>query len=463
MNERVGAADYGAVDLNLEITKELAQFISASRFQDLPADVVHAAKRGVLDWLGCALAGSRHATIAKLLPVLVELSGRAEAQVLGHPIRLGLIESAIANGQMGHVLDFDDTHMGGVVLHASSPILAALLAVCCSRPLDGRSLIAAYVGGFEAGVRAGQGAPGHHKGGWHLTGTLGSIAAGAAVGRALGLTPQSLTYALGIAATQAAGMQQNRGTMCKSFHAGKAAANGLLAGLLAEQGFDSSEEILEGKRGFCRIYSDIAAPERILDELGTRWEILRNGHKPYACGVVLHPTIDALIALGSKVTDKADVRSIRLRVHPHAVSITGVTDPKSGLKSKFSLSHSAAVAFLDGDGGIAQFNDARARDPEVTALRDMVVIATDDGMRKDQAWAQVVLGSGASIEHAVEHATGTVDNPMSDEALERKYLANAEPVIGARAKALGAMVWNLDALADARELLPLTAGDGAQP
>lgn len=110
-----------------------------------------------------------------------------------------------------------------------------------------------------------------------------------------------MVHALGIAATQAAGMQQNRGTMCKSFHAGKAASSGVLAALLAQKGFDSSDEILEGKRGFCRIYSSIAKTELILDQLGKRWEIARNGHKPYACGVVLHPTIDAMIALAARV------------------------------------------------------------------------------------------------------------------------------------------------------------------
>jgi 2-methylcitrate dehydratase PrpD len=191
------------------------------------AAVTRAARRA--DWIGCALAGSQHPTIGKLLPVLTALNAQPHATVLAHRLKLGLTEAALANGQMGHVLDFDDTHMGGVVLHASSPILAALFALCERGAVDGRTLIAAYAAGFEAGVRVGQSAPGHHDGGWHLTGTLGTIAAGAAGARLLGLDAQQMTHALGIAATQAAGMQQNRGTMCKSFHAGRAASNGLLA------------------------------------------------------------------------------------------------------------------------------------------------------------------------------------------------------------------------------------------
>ncbi len=281
--------------------------------------------------------------------------------MLGRTLKLGLLEAPIANGQMGHLLDYDDTHMGGVVLHASSPILAALLALTDRGGTDGRALIAAYAAGFEAGVRVGQSAPGHYDGGWHLTGTLGTLAAGAACARLLGLDARAMVHALGIAATQASGMQQNRGTMAKSFHAGKAASNGLLAALLAQQGFDSSAEIIEGKHGFCRTYSNVAKPELMLEGLGSRWEIIRNGYKPYACGVVLHPAIDAMIALaGRSALDPNRIARVELRVHPHAVKITGVRDPDSGLQSKFSLWHSAAVAYLDRAAGVAQYTDVRA-------------------------------------------------------------------------------------------------------
>ena len=271
----------------------------------------------MLDWIGCALAGSRHGTIDTLVAVLEEAGGRPQATVLGRGLKLGRLDAPLANGQMGHVLDFDDTHMGGVVLHASSPILPALFALAERTPVTGADLMLAYAVGFEAGIRVGLTAPGHHKGGWHLTGTLGTIAAAAAAGKLIGLDAQKLTYVMGIAATQAAGMQQNRGTMCKSFHAGKAAQNGVLAALLAEKGFDSTQEIIEGKRGFCRIYSDTAEPERLTAGFGESWLIETNGHKPYACGVVLHPLIDAVIALRNRAQiDPAAVSAIELRVHP---------------------------------------------------------------------------------------------------------------------------------------------------
>jgi 2-methylcitrate dehydratase PrpD len=291
-----------------------------------------------------------------------------------------------------------------------------------------------------------------------LTGTLGSIAAGAAAGKLLKLDAQKLTYATGIAATQAAGMQQNRGTMCKSFHAGKAASNGVLAALLAERGFDSTQEIIEGKKGFSRIYSDVAEPEALLAGLGQGWLIESNGHKPYACGVVLHPLIDAVIAIRNRdKIDPAQVSEIALRVNPLVLSITGVVDPSTGLQSKFSTLHSAAVALIDGHAGMAQYSDAKAVDPAVAALRRKVKPVADDTLRKDEAHA-VITAAGRRHEVHIAHASGTAENPMSDAQIETKFMANASPAIGdERAKSAAALVWALDKQPDVRELIALLA------
>jgi 2-methylcitrate dehydratase PrpD len=457
-----GQADYGAAPLGLNVTRDLSAFLARFRYEDLPEAAVHEARRSVLDWLGCALAGSRHPTLGKLLPVLETLTGKPQASVLGRGIQFGLLEAALANGQAGHVLDYDDTHMGGVVLHASSPILAALLALAeraDSKGCDGRTLICAIVAGFEAGVRVGQSAPNHHDGGWHLTGTLGSIAAGAACARLLGLDGKQTTHAIGIAAAQAAGMQQHRGTMCKSFHAGKAAANGLLAALLAQRGFDSSEETIEGKRGFARIYSKVARPEVVLDQLGERWEITRNGYKPYACGVVLHPILDAMVALGEQRAFKPEeIAKLEVRVNEMAVRITGLGDPSTGLQSKFSIYHAAAVAYLDGAAAIAQFTDKRAAASDVLALRGKIEVAVDPALAKDQAQATLIAVSGDRIEARIAHASGTVDNPMSDDAIENKFFANVTQIVGSeRARQIAATVWKLDKLDDVRELITLCA------
>jgi 2-methylcitrate dehydratase PrpD len=443
------------------LTKILCGRLAAARFGDLSAAAMHQARRGVLDWIGCALAGSGHKTITTLLDVLRETSSAPQATVLGRRLRLGLRDAPLANGQMGHVLDFDDTHMGGVVLHASSPILAALLSLAERAPVSGADLMLAYAVGFEAGIRAGRTAPGHHKGGWHLTGTLGSMAAAVAAGQLIGLDAQKLTYAMGIAATQAGGMQQNRGTMCKSFHAGKAAQNGVLAALLAERGFDSTQEIIEGRKGFCRIYSDTAAPEQLTAGLGESWLIETNGHKPYACGVVLHPLIDAVIAIRDREhIDPAAVSEISLRVHPLVLSITDVVEPATGLQSKFSTVHSAAVALVDGAAGIAQYSDAKATDPVVAAVGRKTTAIADATLRADEAHAAIVAG-GKRHEVYIPHASGTAANPMSDAAIAAKFLANAAPVIGAeRAQRACDWVGSLERQTDMRELIALIAQGG---
>jgi 2-methylcitrate dehydratase PrpD len=440
------------------LTKTLCRHLAAARFSDLSPAAQHEARRGVLDWVGCALAGSRHRTIDTLLAVLQETGGGPQATVLGRNLKLGRLDAPLANGQMGHVLDFDDTHMGGVVLHASSPILAALFSLAERNPVSGADLMSAYAVGFEAGIRTGLTAPGHHKGGWHLTGTLGTIAAAVAGGKLIGLDSQELTYAMGIAATQAAGLQQNRGTMCKSFHAGKAAQNGVLAALLAEHGFDSTQEIIEGRKGFCRVYSETAAPEHLTAGLGESWLIESNGHKPYACGVVLHPLIDAVIAIRNRErVEPAHVTEISLRVHPFVLAITDVAEPSTGLQSKFSTVHSAAVALVDGAAGIAQYSDARAADPIVAALRRKTRAVADATLRSDEAFATIVAG-GNRYEAHTPHASGTAANPMSDAAIEAKFLANATPVIGDEgAQRALEFVWTLERQRDVRGLIALLA------
>lgn len=456
-NAKRADLDYGVAPLRLDVSKDFAAFAAGLRFADLPGPAVAEARRGILDWIGCALAGSRHATIDRMLAGLERIGSLERVPVIGRGRRLGLLEAAIANGQIGHVLDFDDTHMDGVVLHTSSPTLAALFSTAETGQFSGADLIVAYVLAFEAGVRVGKTAPAHHDGGWHLTGTLGSIAAGVACAKLLGLDAKKMTFALGLATTQAAGMQQNRGTMAKSFHAGRAASSGVLAAFLAAEGVDSSEEIIEGKRGFSRIFSNApAVPEALREGLGSDWQILRNGYKPYACGIVLHPSIDAMIDLGRRGIDPEKVERIELVVHPAAIRITGVEDPRTGLQSKFSIYHSAAVGFLDRQAGLAQYSDARAIDPQVVALREKVRVTSNEMFGKDEARARVVEAGGKVHEAHVAHATGTTANPMSDGAIEDKFLGNAVPVVGeARARDIARTVWSLDALADARDLVGL--------
>jgi len=444
-------------------SSSLCAYLASCRISHFSDEVKQAARRGVLDWLGCALTGSNHPSLLPLLRVLRRTSGQASATVFGNQLRLGIMDAALANGYMGHVLDFDDTHLGGTILHTSSPVLPALFALSEVQQIRGVDFLKAYVCGFEAGIRCGQASSNHHKGGWHLTGTLGCLAAGVATGVALRLDSLHLNYALGIAATQAAGMQQNRGTMCKYLHAGKAAAGGLLAGLLAQEGFDSALDIIDGKQGFSRIYSDHSDPTALVRDLGQRWEIVNNGYKPYASAAVLHPIIDAMREIRHALShthssfDPRTVNTINLRLSPYAMSIAGVRTPETGMQSKFSVFHTAAVGLLDGDGGTAQYSDERARDTEVLALREKVNAVIVDSFRKEQCEAAVDI-AGTTFQATIEHASGTARNPLSDEQLVAKFRMNAEPVIGKeRAEHVLRMVSGLEQIEDMGELARLCA------
>jgi len=192
------AKAYGAALTGSGITTALATFLSGIRYEDLSPEAVHEARRAVLDWLGCALAGSRHPTVGMLLSTFADLGSVPVATVLGRGgHRLSLLDAAVANGQMGHVLDFDDTHLGGVILHTSTATLPALFALGERSKGSGRDVIVALAAAFEAGIRVGQGATSHHLGGWHLTGTLGTVAAAAGSARLLRLDAPQTTFALG--------------------------------------------------------------------------------------------------------------------------------------------------------------------------------------------------------------------------------------------------------------------------
>jgi 2-methylcitrate dehydratase PrpD len=273
------------------------------------------------------------------------------------------------------------------------------------------------------------------------------------------LTAEQTTYALGIACTQAAGMQQNRGSDCKSLHAGKSAYHGVLASMLASNGFNSSPETLEGSLGFTKVFSAAQENGKITEGLGRSWMITGNGYKPYACGVVLHPLVDAMIEVSRKAGAPAsDIARIEVQVHPDVIRITGVDQPGTGLMSKFSANHAASVAYIDKAGGITQFTNERSADAGVQALRRLIIVKPVASFRLDQSAATVWAKSGAMHEARIEHATGTVSNPLSDQQLREKFAGNAEPVLGAqRARSLADMIFRLDTLTDIGDLVRASA------
>lgn len=435
-------------------TRILSRFIVESRYENIPAAVRHEASRALLNFLGCAIGAARHETVDNALAAIKPFSGAQQAAILGRTERVDALHAALLNGISAHVLDFDDTHARTV--HVSAPVLPALLAFAEWRSngakMSGQELIHAFVLGVEAEVRIALSVfPEHYDVGWHITGTAGVFGAAAAIGKMLKLNETQMAWALGIAATQSAGLREMFGSMCKSLHPGRAAQNGFSAAMLAASNFTSSEQSIEAPRGFANVASTKFDPSAITAELGQHYELSHNMYKPFACGLWMHATIDGCIQLKREHNlQPAQIAKVDIRVGPMALELTAKPKPQTGLEGKFSLYHAAAIAFTYGAGGEAQFADEVVRDPQIIALRDKVTLHGDAAIGKFQSDITVTLTDGGQLKKFVEHALGTRERPMSDADLEQKFRGLAEPLLSKRQiDDVIALCWKAESLPDA--------------
>ena len=434
-----------------DVTRSLARFAVEAQPADIPANVRHEAKRALLNWLGCAIGGCRHPAVDTALAALAQFSGPAEASVLGRSERFDCLHAALLNGISSHVFDFDDTHHP-TLIHPSGPVMAAALALAEKRPVTGEALIHAVVLGVDIECRIGRAVfPAHYQAGWHITGTAGVFGAAAAAGLLLRLSEQQMIWALGIAATQASGLREMFGTMCKSLHPGRAAQNGLASAFLARAGFTSSERAIEAPAGFAHVLSGDRDLALAVDALGERFELMSNTYKPFACGLVVHPVIDGCLALRAEHSvQAAEIERIDLGVNPLVVELTGKPSPATGLEAKFSVYHSAAVAIVHGAAGEAQYVDAAVNDPAVMALRGKVRVEIVPDMAATQASIRITLRDGRVLERQVVDATGSLQNPMSDAQLAAKFSGLADGILSETAtRRLIELCWSADRLADA--------------
>lgn len=433
------------------VTRTFAEFVADTGWSDLPEPTRRAARRTFGNAVALAVGASRDGAVDRVAAALGVLGQPEHATVLGRTGRVGVEAAALLNGFAAHLEDFDDTHLPTVV-HPGAPIAPAALALAELRGGDGATVLTAMAVGIEVALRFGNGVcPEHFDRAWHLTGTAGHIGAAAAAGRILGLDPDRLVAAIGLGATTASGLTAALGTMTKPFHPGKAAADGVQAALLAERGLTGPAAPIEGRRGFARLSSPRVDPDRMLEGLGARWELEDNAFKPYACGIVSHPVIDAAIELRDRIPDADAVRSVEVDVHPVVLDVMGQLDPQDGLSTKFSVTHCFAVGLLEGAGGPEQFSGSRARRPDVVALRDRVRCVTDRGTRKGSARVAVELTDGTVLRSEIEHATGSAERPMTDAQLLAKARLVVGPVLGPGTDALLSTAFALDG-ADVAEL-----------
>lgn len=438
------------------VTQTLARHVATHPSRGWSDAVEHEAHRTFLNWLGCAVGAAQHESVHAALGAVQMLQPAPQASVLGRAEQVDMAGAALINGISSHTFDFDDTHLK-TIIHPAGPVASAVLALAEHRGLSGRAVIDALVLGIDVSCRVGNTmSPEHYDRGWHITGSTGTLGAAAGCARLLGLDEHKTAMALGIAASQPIGVREQFGTMTKPFHPGGAARAGLMSALLASQGYTASPRALEAPRGMIQTVSTKYAWNEITDELGQRFEISYNSYKPFACGIVIHPSIDACAQLRAQGVKPEEIERIELKVHSLVLELTGKKEPADGLSAKFSVYHGCACGLMFGKAGEEQYSDVIVNRPDMVALRRKVVATVDEHMAEASVDVTAVLKDGRQVHVFVQHAIGSLENPMTDAMLESKFHDLSDPVIGkSRTNGLIAACWKLAGTADVRTLTAL--------
>ena len=427
------------------ITRILAEFVANHPSRGWSHDVDAEAHRTFMNWLGCAIGAANHTAANAALAAMMELAPSPQATILGRRERVDIASAALLNGITSHTFDFDDTHLK-TIIHPAGPVASALLALAEKTKASGRELIDALVLGIDVSCRLGNMMyPQHYDRGWHITGSTGMLGAAAGCARLMKLSVDQTQMALGIAASQPIGLREQFGTMAKPFHPGAAARAGLTAALMAKHGFTSSKRALEAPRGFAQVVSTKFDWTEVTSDLGRRFEISFNTYKPFACGIVIHPAIDAAVQLRNDHGVQADdVERIDLRVHSLVLELTGKKTPKDGLEGKFSVYHGVAAGLIFGEAGEAQFDDAIVARADLIAVRARIDAVVDDTINETAADVTVTLNDGRKIHVFVKNAIGSLERPMSMAQLDAKFDGLVVPVLGAeKSDTLKEICWRL--------------------
>lgn len=416
-------------------TRTLAAFISALRYEDVPADQFTYVRKSVLDWLGCCLAGTREPAVRALNEVMEQMQGAGHATVIARGRRASVLDAALLNGAAGNLLDLDDVHPQ-LIGHPSSVLVPTLLALAEWKGASGREFATAYVAGYEAMVRMGLAVePQLYDRGWHATGVLGVFGACGAAARLLRLSEDQTVAALAIAATQAAGLRELFGTSSKCIHHGKAAMAGILSCLWAQKGVDSAQDVIGGQFGV-RTLSEPVRTDALLDGLGQRFHLAQTCYKRHAaCGSV-HAAIDAVLALREQPGFRVqDIERIDAVTHKLCVSLTAHNaEADTAFAAKYSLHLSLALALLEGRADLDVFTDARVNDPAVRALARRVHMTGDPTMQYIEAMPSditLVMKDGRQLRLRVDAPKGRPSNPMSWDDMADKFRRLAAPTLDA--------------------------------
>ena len=439
----------------LTVTEQLGRFVAASARDGVPPTVWHEGKRSLLNFIGCALGVAHTKPVEMAVRVLLPLSGADRVTVIGRTERLDPVSASFVNAIGGNLLDYDDTHLR-TVIHPTAPVAPAVLALAEQRGLSGSAMLHAFILGAEVACRIGNAvSPGHYARGWHITSTCGVFGAAAAAAKLLGFDAERTAHALGIAASQSAGIVENLPSAAKNVSVGNAARNGLFAALLAEAGYTAAPSAIEGALGWARAMGDKPDVATVTAGLGQQWELAANTYKPYPAGIVMHAVVDACLAL------RRDHRLIATEIAEITVSgdqlllDRGDRIVANDRDARVSIHHCAAVAFQFGRAGLREFSDTAVHDPAVTALRALTRTRLDANSPRGAATATVRTHDGRVLTATVTHAKGSTADPLTDAEIEAKLrdLAHQGNFSGSVDKLI-ASIWQLDTAAT---IAPLVA------
>jgi 2-methylcitrate dehydratase PrpD len=414
-----------------------AQFVAgmAERNLDHDHELLDAAKKCLVDWVGVALGAHGEDAAKTVRKVVAGWGSQGNARLL-----LGAscapTAAAMGNGTMAHCLDFDDTHAGSVA-HFSGPTWAAVLALGMDRNRSEREMLSAFIAGYQVGAKLGGqgfGIAVNHRG-WHSTGVFACLAAAAASAAMLRLDVDGIQRTLGAAATQTGGITASFGTMSKPFHAGKAAFNGVLSAQLAEAGFVPSLNLLEQTAGLGQVLVPDGAMQMPEADFAGQWEVMRNSFKPYACCLLAHASIDCARELFERVKGRP-IAKIEARVNPLAVHLAGKPAPRTPLEGKFSTQFCIALGLSGFPASQIDFSDARLDDPSVRDLTAKVTLLSTPAFAETAAALRVTLADGTVHETEMPVSKGNPDNPMDWDDMFAKFMPLVEPAIGGEARAL---------------------------
>jgi 2-methylcitrate dehydratase PrpD len=436
-----------------DLSERFAGRLSELAALGIPGDVRAHAVDLIYNGLAVAVDAAREPSVDAAVQVALETGGTGSAPVPGRPEQLGAIDSAMATATAMQVIDFDDTHLD-TVIHPTATALAAVLGLGTELESPGELALTSFVLGCEAALHVGLAMPGHYEAGWHISSTCGVIGAAIAASVLLRLDAARMRHALGIAASQTTGHRVNFGTDVKPLQVGRAAANGVLAALLARDGFTGPARPLEGPRGYFRALApDGARPEAVCGGLGEQWELLRTTVKPYPCGVVTHPAVDAAGRLAQSFSPDR-VSAVEVACHPLVPELTGIARPTTAQLARFSTAHAVAVALVTGTVTADAYREPFWRDPAVAAVRERVTLLPEPGRGKESAAVRVTLDDGRDYTSDVAACLGSPANPMG----AAEIAAKARTLIEARLPGRSGQIHDaVAALPDAASMAELAA------